>query len=117
MQIRVVKEPISKEELKRIAQERYGDLVKAVVDVEQRIMAVGGEFHADEEVILMEQEHSSREHTWGINLWPGKEGTEELIQFDSLINLKPSFGNRTRGVDNKEVRNKIRDIVSRLITI
>ncbi len=116
MEIRIIKEPITREELQRIAQERYGDLVIAVVDVEQGIMAVGGEFHADEEVILMEQEHSSREHTWGINIWPDKRGTEEFIQFDSMVNLKPSFGNRTRGVDNKEVQNKIRDIVSRLIT-
>lgn len=117
MHIRVVKEPITKEELKRIAQELYGDFVKAVVDVAQGVMAVGAEFHADEEVVLIEQEGSSREHTWGINIWPDKEGTGEFIQFDSMINLKPSFGNRTRGVDNEQVQDKIRDIVSRLLPI
>jgi len=115
--IRIIKNPIPLSLLSEIAQERYGDLVKAVVDVRQEIMAVGGEFHADEEVVLMEQEHSSREHTWGINLWPDKKGAEEFIQFDSMVNLKPSFGNRTRGVDNQDIQNKIRAIVSRLIVI
>jgi hypothetical protein len=117
MEIRIIKEPITIEELKRIAQERYGDLVKAVVDLQQGIMAVGGEFHADEEVVLMEQEHSSREHTWGINLWPGKKGTAEFIQFDSMVNLKPSFGNRTRGVDDPVAREKIQHIVRSLIVL
>lgn len=115
METRVIKEPITKDELQKIAQECYGDFVKVVVDAAQGIMAVGGEFHADEEVVLMEQEGSPREHTWGINIWPSKEGTEEFIQFDSMINLKPSFGNRTRGVDNEEIQNKIRGIVARLI--
>ncbi len=115
--IRVIKNPISLSLLFEIAQERYGDLVKAVVDVEQGIMAVGGEFHADEEVVLIEQEHSSREHTWGINLWPDKKKREEFVQFDSMVNLKPSFGNRTRGVDNEETQNKIRNIISSLIII
>lgn len=112
--IRIVKEPINKEELKRIAQERYGDLVKAVVDVEQGIMALGGEMHADEEVVLMEQEGSQREHTWGINLLPAELG-DRFIQFDSMVNLKPSFGNRTRNVDSAEMREKIINIVQRLV--
>lgn len=114
MEIRIVKEPITREELQRIAQERYGDLVKAVVDVEQGIIALGGEMHADEEVILMEQEGSQREHTWGINLLPAESG-DRFIQFDSLINLKPGFGNRTRNVDNEKTRGKIIAIVQRLI--
>lgn len=114
MEIRVIKEPITREELKRIAQERYGDLVKAVVDIEQGIMAVGGEMHADEEVVLMEQEGSQREHTWGINLLPAELG-DEFIQFDSMINLKPGFGNRTKNIDNGEIRGKIVALVQRLI--
>ena len=113
--IRIIKNPVPLSSLSEIAKERYGDLVKAVVDVAQGIMAVGGEFHADEEIVLMEQEASSREHTWGINIWPDKKGAEGFIQFDSMVNLKPSFGNRTRGVDNEETQNKVRDIVFRLI--
>jgi hypothetical protein len=114
MPIYVIQKPITREELKDVAKERYGDLVKAVVDVEQGIMAIGGELHADEEVLLMEQKNSRREHTWGINLYTEKTG-EDFIEFDSMVNLKPSFGNRSRSVENSEIREKIKVIVQRLI--
>ena len=114
MEIKIVKNSISKKELIGIAKKQFGDLVKAVVDVKQGIMAVGGEMYADEEVILMEQEDSKREHIWGINLYPEKMG-EDLIEFDSVINLKPSFGNRSRGIDDPKIKEKIRNIIKKLV--
>lgn len=112
--MRIIKEPISKETLKEMAEQQFGSLVKAVVDVEKEIMALGGELHADEEALLAEQEGSNREFTWGINLYPDKEG-DELIEFDSMVNIKPAFGNRSRSVENKEVQNKIREIIKKLV--
>lgn len=88
--------------------------MKAVVDIEQEIMAIGGEFHADEEVQLIEGADSKREYTWGINLYLEKSG-EDLVEFDSLINIKPSYGNRSRGVEDPEVTAKIKNIVTKLI--
>jgi len=114
METKIIKSPIKKEQLAEIAKNQFGDLVKAVVDVEKEIMAVGGEMHADEEVILMEQESSKREYTWGINLYPEKSN-EELIEFDSIINIKPSYGNRSRNVENPETKEKIKTIVNKLI--
>lgn len=40
---------------------------------------------------------------------------ENWIEFDSVINLKPHFGNRTRGVDNPELRERIIKIVNKLV--
>lgn len=114
MEIRIIKTPISREELLKIASEGFGDVVKAVVDVEQGIMAVGGEFHADGEVLLMEQEESRREHTWGVNLYPKEKG-DGFIEFDSMVNLKPSFGNRSRNVQDSQTQKNIRNIVGRLV--
>jgi len=114
MPIIVVKDLIKREELKSIAEKQFGSLVKAVVDTEQEIMAVGGELHADGEVWLMEQEGTKRENSWGINLYPEKSG-QDWIEFDSVINLKPSFGNRSRGVDNPEIQKKIINIVEKLV--
>ncbi len=113
-EIKIVKDLINKKELIDMAKGQFGDLVKAVVDVEQGIMAIGGEMHADEEVVLIEQESSKREDTWGINLYPEKT-SDDWIEFDSVINLKPSFGNRSRNVDNPEIQKKIRNIVEKLI--
>ena len=112
--MKIIYKSISRKELKKIASEKFGDLVKAVVDTEKEIMAIGGELHADEEVLLMEQGGSKREYTWGINLYPEKSG-EDFIEFDSVINLKPSFGNRSRGVEDREIREKIKQIVEKLV--
>lgn len=114
MEIKVIKNPITRFELKKIAQEGFGDIVKAAVDIEQGIMAVGGELHMDEQMLLIDQEGSQQEFVWGINLYPEKQGVD-FIEFDSMINLKPSFGNRTRNVDNLEAQNKIVEIVGKLI--
>lgn len=106
--------PIKRQALIEIANDGFGDLVKTVVDVERRIMAVGGELHADEEVLLTEKEGSKREHTWGINLYPQKS-SEDWIEFDSMINIKPFLGNRSRNVENKITRQKIKEIVANLV--
>lgn len=114
MEIQVVKTPISKNELAQMAAGQFGNLVKAVVDARQGIMAVGGELHADEEVLLSEQEGSRREDTWGVNLYPGKPD-DSFIEFDSMINLKPSYGNNSRDVESQEVRERITEVVRKLV--
>jgi|SRR3989338_5660417 len=114
METRIVKDKITREELHSLAHEQYGDLVKAVVDITQGIMGVGGELHVDIQSILIEKENSRGDTTWGINLYVDKIG-DEFIEFDSMINLKPMSGNRTRGVDNVESQKSIREIVDKLV--
>jgi len=101
------------EELKIMAEHGFGTMVKAVVDVEKGIMAVDAELHADEEASLLEN-GSNQENLWGINIYP-ELPEDEWIEFDSMINLRPSRGNRTRGVDDPEIRQKIVAIVNRLV--
>jgi len=113
MPISLIEKPIEKSELSEIAKERFGDLVKAVVDIERGIMAIGGELHSDEEALLLE-EGSKQKNLWGINIYPDKSG-EELIEFDSMINLRPSQGNRSRDVLDLTTRQKIKEIVTQLI--
>jgi len=110
----IVSESISLSKLKKIAAERFGILVKAVIDVEKEIMAVDAELHADQEALLLEK-GSKQEDLWGINIYPEMPESER-IEFDSMINLRPSQGNRTRGVDNPAIRQKIIEIVNKLVT-
>jgi hypothetical protein len=114
MAIKIVKAPIKRSALAEIASGEFGDVIKAVVDVEREIMAVGGELHADEEVELTDKENSERENTWGINLYP-KKSDEDWIEFDSMINLKPHYGNRSRDVESPEIREKIKKVVCKLV--
>ena len=106
-------EPISTGDLAKMAAAQFVDLVKAVVDVERRLLAIGGELNADEEAALLDA-GSAQNDLWGINLYPGKTG-DEFIEFDSMINLRPSCGNRSRGIDDPEIRQKVVDVVRELV--
>ena len=100
-------------DLAAMAETQFGDLVKAVVDVERGLMAVGGELHSDEEALLLE-DGSAQRNLWGINLYPGIAG-EDWLEFDSMVNIRPSQGNRSRGVDDAATRERIRAVVNRLV--
>jgi hypothetical protein len=98
-------------ELKARAEKMFGNLVKAVVDVRKRILAVDAELHADEETMLLEN-GSNQQDLWGINIYPDMDRKgPDFIEFDSMINLRPSQNNRSRGVKNKEIRDRIVSIV------
>lgn len=111
--MKIVTEKISLEEVRAIAKATFGNLVKAVIDIEQEIMVLGGELHSDEEAWLLEN-GSQQKNLWGINIYPELKG-DEFIEFDSLINLRPSFGNQSRGVESQEIKERILKLVDKLI--
>ncbi len=104
---------ISKDGLKKIATATFGDLVKAVVDVERGLIAIDAELHSDLEAILIGN-GSKQKDLWGINFYPGL-GEDDFVEFDSMINMRPSQGNMSRGVDNDKTRKKIIEIVHKWI--
>lgn len=114
MTIEILRRETTRMRLAQLAADQFGDMIKAVVDVERRVMAIGGELHADEEAALME-DGSRQEHLWGINLYPA-ESTEAWIEFDSMINVRPSQRNRSRSVDDESLRARIRSVVHDLVT-
>lgn len=107
-------EPLTLTELKQMAKERFGNLVKAVVDLDKGIMVVDAEMHADEEQFLLAK-GSKQESLWGINLYPEKFGTADFIEFDSMINLRPVQNNMSRGVEDENIRQKIILVVDQWI--
>ena len=112
-EIILVKEPIKLDLLKNIASEKGSALVKAVVDVNLRVMAIGGAMHADEEKFLLEQ-GSIQEDLWGINIHPDSL-RENWVEFDSMINIRPRQNNRSRGVEDLDNQKKIIEIVNSLV--
>ena len=107
----ILEKPMSREELSMLAENFYGDMIKGVVDVEQELLALDAELHSDLEGMLL-REGSQQEALWGINLYPEAED-EDFLEFDSLINIRPRQGNRSRDVENEEIREKIRAIVDK----
>ena len=111
--MKIIKDKIDIKKLKEIAADNFGDLVKAVVDIENEIMAIDAELHSDEEALLLEN-GAEQKNLWGINLYPELEG-EHFIEFDSMINIRPSQGNRSRGIDDPKIRQTIKSIVDKLV--
>lgn len=111
--MKLIDSPITKKQLQQIATKSFGNLVKAVVDVEKRIMMIDASLHSDEEASLLSS-GSHQSDLWGINLYPELDG-DEFVEFDSMINLRPGQNNMSRGVDDVHTQSQIRDIVTHLI--
>lgn len=90
-------DPAPIDEIRTLAQSRFGDMIKGVVDLRREVLLLDADMHADQEAELLADGSAPRD-LWGINLYPDLPESDWL-EFDSMINLRPSFGNRSRGVD------------------
>src|SRR6266566_1473305 len=107
------RDTISLDDIRALAKGRFGDMIKGVVDLERGILLLDADLHADEEASLL-ADGSKQSDLWGINLYPDVAG-EDWLEFDSMINLRPSVGNRSRGVDDAVTRSAIADFISRVV--
>ena len=112
--MQIIRDPIPLGMFKQMAEAGFGDMVKAVVDVERRIMAVDAELHADEEALLLE-DGSRPADLWGINIYPDLEEADR-IEFDSMINIRPRRNNPSRSVQDAAIREHILEIVRELLS-
>jgi len=111
--MKIITQSVMLNEIKAMAAAAFGNLVKAVVDVERELIAVDAELHSDLEALLLE-DGSKQKSLWGINIYPEIQG-DDFVEFDSMINMRPSQGNRSRGVEDKDLRKKIIEIVAKRV--
>jgi hypothetical protein len=111
--MKLISDTMALDELKEIARAKFGNMVKAVVDVDREVIALDAELHSDLEALLLDN-GSSQRSLWGINFYPDIQG-DEFIEFDSVINIRPSRGNRTRGVDDRGISKKIIEVAAKRI--
>tara|TARA_B100000315_G_scaffold222025_1_gene225820 strand:- start:2073 stop:2414 length:342 start_codon:yes stop_codon:yes gene_type:complete len=111
--MKIITETITLDEIKQMASALFGDLVKAVVDVDKELIAINAELHSDLEALLIEN-GSKQESLWGVNFYPDEQD-DGFVEFDSMINMRPSQNNRSRGVESDEMRNKIIEIIGKMI--
>ncbi len=109
-----VEKEISLKNLEQMTNKMFDTLVKAVVDIEKEIIVVDAEMHADQEKFLLE-DGSKQENLWGINLYPEMYGSEDFVEFDSMLNIRPAQNNRSRSVEDEDIQKKIRKIVEKLV--
>ena len=106
-------QPISLDEIRTLAKGRFGDMIKGVVDLDRNILLLDADLHADQEASLL-ADGSKQDDLWGINLYPDV-AEADWLEFDSMINLRPSFGNRSRGVDDPVIRAAIAAFIGRVV--
>ena len=111
--MKIVTQSLTLNEIKAMAAATFGDLLKAVVDVDRELIAVDAELHSDLEALLL-ADGSKQKNLWGINFYPDMQG-DDFIEFDSMINMRPSQGNRSRGIEDEEIRKKIIEIATKSI--
>ncbi len=111
--MKIVHQKISSQELNSMAAAIFGDMVKAVADIERGLIAVDAELHSDLEALLL-KDGSKQANLWGINLYSQASG-QDFIEFDSMINVRPSSNNRSRGVESETIRKKINEVVTKWV--
>lgn len=110
MEIKVIKSKIDSDALKKLAKDGYGDMIKGVADIKRKVIALGGELHADAEALLINDGSSSKD-LWGFNIYPAK-AKKERIEFTSLINIKPAQDSRSMEVKDPKIRSQIQSVIS-----
>ena len=86
--------------------------IKLAVDVERGILAGGGEYHADCEEILLEEE-SRQEDIWDVDWYP----ESRRVEFVALLNIRPRQGNRGMEIEDPKLRTKIETIVRQWLDV
>lgn len=114
--MRILSEPVTKKVLLETSTCILGDdMLKGVVDVSRGIVAVDADLHADLEHLLL-QDGSNQKDLWGFNLYLTEEDPADFLEFDSLINIRPSQGNRSRNVEDETTRKMIREIIGKWVS-
>ena len=98
-------EPLSEATIRRLVDAEFGDMVKFVVDLDREVLCVGGEFHSDEETILLEK-GSKQENLWGANFYPDRPEGKKLV-YTSMINVRSREGNMKQEIQSPRIREQV----------
>lgn len=113
--ILILDHKISTEEVKKLADFWYGTMIKGAVDVEQGRVALGGDYHIEDSELLTAS-GSKFDDIWGFNI-RFEENKNGVLEFDSMVNIKPNFGNRSRSINDEEVVKKAIEIIYKFIDL
>ncbi|TSC62820.1 MAG: hypothetical protein G01um101448_361 [Parcubacteria group bacterium Gr01-1014_48] len=114
MEPKIIREKIEQTELIKIIREgHYDEMAKLAVDVERRVLALGGEWHSEAQEVLV-ADGSEANDVWGANFYPWKEPRERIV-YVSLINLKPALLHRKMEIRDPGLRKKIHDSITRFL--
>lgn len=113
--MKIFDKPIRLEDIWKQKESAFDEMLKAVADVQNNILAVDAEMHSDLEAALLEN-GSHQENLWGLNIYPMKEKNgNDFIEFTSFINIRPSRDNPSMEVLDPIIRGRIKSLVQHLL--
>jgi hypothetical protein len=107
--IHIIRSRAEPEQMRQML-EALGIYIKLAVDIEHRILAGGGELHADCELVLLD-DGSEQANVWGADWYP----LRQMVGYESLINIRPSANNRSMEIQDPALRENIRQVVQSLL--
>jgi hypothetical protein len=107
--IHLLKSPALPEQIEEMLAQ-YENMIKIVVDIRRRMVSGGGEMHADCESVLLD-DGSEQDDLWGANWYP----SEQRIEFESLINIRPRLGNRSILIQDENLRQQVETITREIL--
>lgn len=107
--ILIIREQATPEQMRRMLEvsEMY---IKIAVDIKRKILAGGGELHADCEQFLL-TDGSQQINVWGADWYP----FNQTVGYESIINIRPSSNNRSMEIQSSELRGQVDQIVRSLL--
>jgi hypothetical protein len=99
--IRIVKDRISRTELKMLSSEDHIEMIKVVADIDKRILGFGGSMHHDIEVALI-SDGSNLKNIWGFSLYLDRPWAE-AFEFRSHVNVRPQDGSPSIQLHDKKL--------------
>ena len=106
--IHLIRQPATEPQIQEM-REAHGSFIKVAVDIHRKVLAGGGEFHADCESLLME-DGSRREDVWAADWLP----TERKVRFTALINIRPRV-NPGMEIRDAGIRQRLEKVVRTLL--
>ena len=111
--MRILEEPTIKQDLINSSTNFIDEhAIKGVVDIKRELLAVDSPMHYDCEQLLLGS-GSDQYDLWGINLYLDEDNIDDLVEFDSMINIRPAQHNRSRSVEDPKIQEKIKSVVAK----
>ncbi len=110
--ILIIREAVTPEQINQMTEWFGSNFIKLAVDVEQEILAGGGELHSDCEQALLE-EGSQQVNVWGADWHP----ESRKVTFESIINIRPQQQSFSMDIQDLTLRSRIEKIVRELLEV
>lgn len=93
--------------------------VKGVVDLTQELVALDADMHYELADYLKEQRGSKEIDMWGFNLWLDNDSIQEILEYDSYINIHNNqlhgFPRGGMGILNPDIEAKATEVICKWI--